>query len=79
MEWCDALVNGEGWLDKAEILLWVETEQWVIRQVGYLLLETKEYIVLASKYNPHEKTEDMYAELTKIPKTWIRKRRAIYP
>lgn len=77
IEWCDAVANGSNpWLLKEEAIQWGENENWVIRQAGYIIKETKQYILIASKYNPQD-DEDRFSELTKIPKTWIRTRQLI--
>ena len=55
---------------------WGNNEDWVIKQVGFLVDETKEYLLIASKLNPHVSTEEdlKVDSLLKLPKTWIRKR-----
>jgi hypothetical protein len=76
-EWCDAQTYVEGWHSEEDILRWAKTDNWIICQVGYLLIETKEYLVIATQHNPQIDTEDQFAEITKIPKTWIRRRKKV--
>ncbi len=77
IEWCDACSQG-GWKTREQALAWVKEVNWVIRQVGWILDETDEYILISDKCsveNLHE--EAMFNDLMKIPKTWIRKRKVI--
>jgi hypothetical protein len=77
VEWCDAITMKDGWYNLDDVLNWGKSETWTIRQAGYLIKETKKYILLASKYNYQKSSEDMFSELTKIPRTWIIKKQII--
>ena len=33
-----------------EIIEWGKTEEWIIKQAGYIVEENREYILIASKY-----------------------------
>jgi hypothetical protein len=77
IEWCDAQVNSDGWKDINESLLWSQENDWIIQQVGIILNETKKYLLIAGKQNPQSDRECQYSEITKIPKTWIRKRKTL--
>ena len=77
IEWCDALNFSNEWHGIDSIREWAKTDDWIIRQAGYIICDTKQYIVIASQCNPKTKTENQFAEVTKIPKTWIRKKRKI--
>ena len=74
IEWCDAIVMKNGWYSKDDVKYWGENEDWKVKQVGYLIEENENYILLATKYNPQEDGDDRFSEITKIPKTWILKR-----
>jgi hypothetical protein len=74
VEWCDAITSFDGWSDKDSIKEWGEKEEWIIKQAGYILEDNKEYLLIASKYNPQESDKDRFSEITKIPKTWLRKK-----
>ena len=74
IEWQDAITMSKGWYSQQDLIDWGKLEESVIKQVGYLIEENKKYILLASKFNPQESEEDKFAEITKIPTTWIRKR-----
>ena len=73
LEWCDASSYSENWLQIEDVLLWGE-DDCIIRQSGFLIKETKEYILLAMCINPISKDNIKASGLFKIPKTWIKKR-----
>ena len=77
IEWCDAITKMDGWHNLEDAKDWANEEEWIIRQAGFLIEESKKYILLAGQYNPQKETEDQFANLTKIPKTWILKRKTI--
>ena len=76
IEWCDAITNENSWLTVESAISWADNEDWAIKQTGFLLKETSDYILLSMKVNNHVYTEqiDRVDGLIKIPKTWIRKR-----
>lgn len=74
IEWFDAITMNNGWYNIKTVQTWGSTQDWLIRQAGFILAETKDYILLASKYNPQETEESKYSEITKIPKGWIKKK-----
>jgi hypothetical protein len=73
LEWCDAISN-TGWMTEKQALRWAEEDQWLVKNVGWIIKETKEYLVLSSKYS--EETKE-FGLLHKIPKTWVRKRKEL--
>jgi len=73
IEWCDAVSNSGGWMDEEESLEWAENVMWIVRECGFLIKETKEYILIANKLTP-DSEDALYGNLKKIPKTWIKKR-----
>lgn len=75
IEWCDAVHNAQ-WFVKDDAFIWAEEgSEWIIKECGYLLKETKEYICLANRYKPADNnTDEQFGGLQKIPKTWIKKR-----
>ena len=78
IEWCDAIDAGTGWKTAKDAKDWANTNEWIIKQVGWILKETKKYILICSKYNPQGKGyHDGVSQLTKIPTTWIIKRKNI--
>lgn len=77
IEWNDAITSFDGWTDRNSVIEWGQTEDWIVKQAGYIIDENKDYLLIASKYNPQTDGEDKFSEITKIPKTWIRKRKTI--
>ena len=77
IEWSDALANSN-WFTKDEAIEWAERSSWTIKQVGWVIKETKEYIALASSWKPEDEwTEEQYHLMQKIPKTWIIRRQSL--
>lgn len=74
LEWCDSIEGSGNWLSLNDAKEWCENEDWVIRQVSFLIKETDEYLFLASKINPQKDGEVMVGGTLKIPLTWIRKK-----
>lgn len=81
IEWCDAVASGNEWTFEDVVQEWGEITEWVVKECGWLISETKEYIVIASCYKePDEFTDAQFKHLMKIPKPWIIKRKEIkYP
>lgn len=78
LEWADAISSGSTWIPKSELGGWINNSEWIIKQVGWILKETEEYILLTGQIKPDDYfTEEQYGHIQKIPKTWIRKRKTI--
>ena len=73
IEWGDAISN-TGWMSEKEAIEWADSSDWIVKNVGWILKENKDYILLASKFS--EGSEE-YGLLHKIPKTWIKVRKVI--
>lgn len=69
IEWCDAIANNISWESEKDILKWAHKEDWVIMQAGFLIKETKEYILIASRINPQDSGAKNLDGCIKIPKT----------
>lgn len=73
IEWCDAIASGLEWTDADVVKEWGEKSDWVVREMGWLIEETKEYLVIASVHKPEDEfCNEQYKHLMKIPKTWVR-------
>lgn len=79
IKWCDAVALFETWSTKEEALEWSENESWEVESVGWILKETKKYILLTSKIDlvSSDAIDDHYGLLFKIPKTWILERKEL--
>lgn len=77
IEWMDAVAN-PNWFEKDMAEHWMDESKMIIKQAGWLIKETKEYICLAGAYKVEdENTSEQYNLLQKIPKPWIIKRKEI--
>jgi len=78
LEWCDAIASGMDWTYTDIVMEWGEKSNWVVRECGWLISETKEYIVIASTWKPEDELcQEQFKQLMKIPKTWIIRRKDI--
>lgn len=78
LEWCDAVASGTEWASRNTVDEWGKKTEWIVRECGWLIEETKEYIVIASCWKTEDElTEEQFKHLMKIPKTWIKKRKVI--
>jgi len=74
VEWIDACSNS-GWMSEEEVCQWISKRDWIVRQVGWVLHETKTHLILCGRLETD--TNHLYGQLQKIPKPWIVKRYAI--
>jgi len=73
IEWGDAISN-TGWVSEDDAVAWADSEDWIVKNIGWVVKETKDYILLAGKYS--EGSEE-WGLVHKIPKTWIKTRKTI--
>lgn len=75
IEWCDAIASGLEWTDINVAKEWGKKSEWIVRETGWLLEDTKEYISIAAVWKPEDEfCDEQVKQLMKIPKTWIKKR-----
>ena len=74
IKWTDATSKPMAWLNLEECLRWGRTENWTVESLGFLIEETKEYLLMALSKGLGEGEEPCFGELFKVPKTWIRER-----
>lgn len=72
IEWCDA-IGQESWNSKETLIEWAKQDNWVVKEAGFLLDETKQYLLIANRCTENDDMPN-YSCTTKIPKTWIVKR-----
>lgn len=73
IEWVDAIAN-PNWFDKQMAEEWAESSEWLIKQCGWLVKETKSYICIAGAHKQEDtNTVEQFNLLQKIPKAWIYK------
>ena len=80
IEWEDACSHAGSaktgsWLSEDESNDWAENTEWIVRQSGFIIKETKRYLTIAGMMEPGgDNHYAMFGHLQKIPKSWIRKR-----
>lgn len=75
LEWCDAVASGNEWSTRQVVEEWGKKTDWVVKECGWVIEETKKYIVIASLWKEEDElTDEQFKHLMKIPKTWILKR-----
>ena len=75
IEWCDASQTSNDWDSLDEIIRWADEESWIVKQTGFVLKETKEYLLLTSQIcNISDDADCKIGGAIKIPATWIIKR-----
>lgn len=73
IEWADAMQNYEGWQTAEEAKQWAQTDDWIIKQVGYVIEENNQYLLLGANKSKDTRTgEDQFGMIFKIPKPWIK-------
>ena len=72
IKWIDAMSDIGGWRDVEDAIEWGANVPCEVEQPGYIVEETEEYILLASKVN-----FDIVQGLTKIPKKYITERKEL--
>jgi len=77
LEWQDAHTS-LGWKDDVDIKEFCNDHEFVIKECGWLVEETKRHIVIGTGLKEETNYWDrQILNLHKIPKSWIRKRKII--
>ena len=78
IEWEDAMASSK-WRTELEALEWGEHGSYIVKECGWILKETKTYILISAVQSPpdYEDKEARWSSVERIPKTWIRKRKNI--
>jgi hypothetical protein len=76
IRWCDACSDTTGWKNLEDAIEWANGVRWLVETTGWVIKETKEYILLAQQRGDWtlENPTYQYANFMKIPKTWIKLR-----
>ncbi len=77
IQWMDAH-NNTGWFTDDDVDDWAKGD-WYCNDVGYLIRETKRFLVFAQRHEPdgHANGQEQWGGLHRIPKTWVRSRRIL--
>jgi len=77
VEWLDAHCD-TGWFFKEDLEKFINKKKCICENIGYLVHETKDEIVLAHRRMKWAEDGDSeWGFVQKIPKGWIRKRKII--
>ena len=77
-EWVDAFKNSGRWFSYSGVYGWAKNNNFWVIQTGFIVEETDKYIILADSFTPPDHVvEATFYGLTKIPKTWIRKKKVL--
>lgn len=69
------MVNQNSWLSLKEVKDWSQSENWIVSEIVFFLIEeTEEYLLIANKKSNFDIDNPEVGGLMKIPTTWIRKR-----
>lgn len=75
IEWCDAIsYQKKSWVDIEEAKEWAKNDNWIVKQLGFIIQETDKYILLASELTEVKGESPDLGGVIKIPTTWIIKR-----
>lgn len=75
IEWDDAANGNPHWLTLEEVIEWAEEAEWLVKQTGWIVKETKEYILLSSGLQTADDySKSNYLGAMRIPKCCIKKR-----
>ena len=74
LEWEDAYSVSNEWQTEKEISGILNDESFIVKQTGFVLKETDEFIVLANQLNELSLSDNQYSGLHRIPAGCIRKR-----
>lgn len=72
IEWNDAIYNAN-WFTTEQVQDWAKISKFLIKEVGWLIEENKDFIVLGcGRKEEDDFTTEQWVGLHKIPKGWIK-------
>ena len=74
IEWHDAMANIQTWSTEDEAVEWAETSEGLVRHVGWLIKETKHYLLIAGRIGEINTDFPELGGVFKIPHKWVRKK-----
>ena len=79
IEWNDAIYNAN-WFDIDQIEQWAERSHFLIKEVGWIIKETKDYILLGcGRKEEDDFTGEQWIGVHKIPKGWVKVKKRLKP
>ena len=74
IEWIDAMAHDDVWIDEEDAVKWAEGDEGLVKQVGWIIKETSDYILLASRLGEINRDTPDFGGVFKIPTKWMRVR-----
>lgn len=74
IEWADAMANLSTWIDVEDAIEWAENGEGLVRQVGWVIKETQNYLLIADRLGQINSTVPDLGGVFKIPIKWVKKR-----
>ena len=76
IRWVDACSDASGWMELEDAIKWANGTKYLVETSGWILKENKEYLLIAQQRGDWslEDPTYQYANLMRIPKTWIKLR-----
>ena len=76
VEWDDAASRGH-WMGEADLADY-SRGNFLVRQCGYLLEDTRRHLLLAGSWTPEDDWhEERFGDIVRIPRTWVRVKRVL--
>lgn len=74
IEWNDAVYN-TNWFINKDLINWAEETNLLIKEVGWVVIENKDYICLGvGRKEEDDWSGEQWIGVHKIPKAWIKKK-----
>lgn len=74
VEWRDAMAHVGSWVDQDEAISWMESSEGLVKQVGFIVKETNEYILMCARIAEINDGQTSLGGLFKIPTKWIKRK-----
>ena len=73
IEWSDACSAPDKWMGDDDLPDWIKSGGWLVKHVGFLLEENKDFIVIAAmEVDESEFSKGFHGHVHKIPKAWCK-------
>ena len=77
IEWQDAMSNISSWITEEDAIEWAKNGEGLVKQVGWIIKETKSYILIAGRLGQINMGAQDLGGVFKIPTKWIIKKELI--
>ena len=77
IEWFDAMSNLSSWMSEDDAIEWAENGEGLVKQVGWVIKETKSYILIAGRLGKINSDSLDLGGLFKIPTKWVKKKQIL--